>query len=273
MKCEQYRALIEEYVDGELNQQTAAGVDAHLSGCVECAALAASISREQQIYAGYVRDVEVTPQMWASVSARIQSEGRPPQSLLGRIRSGLKHGLIVPRFSPALAAALVLITIGATVGIMSYMQSSQTHREIAVKEGDKDRLGQSGTDSTKPPDVEPPKNEEDKQAQQLPPRQKPVKPAVRPRSTQPDPNRLIKEAEDKYIAAIKILTQDLKKRRPQLDPAIRARLDSELAEIDQTIYSTRQAVRQNPGDPIAFGYLLTAYSKKVDFLREAAAEN
>jgi hypothetical protein len=47
-----------------------------------------------------------------------------------------------------------------------------------------------------------------------------------------------------------------------------ARFDASLAEIDRTIKETRQVVRQNPEDPIALQYLLAAYSKKVDVLRE-----
>jgi hypothetical protein len=56
--------------------------------------------------------------------------------------------------------------------------------------------------------------------------------------------------------------------RSQLDPIVLARFDASLMEIDRTIKETRRIVRENPGDPIALQYLLAAYSKKVDVLRD-----
>ena len=38
--------------------------------------------------------------------------------------------------------------------------------------------------------------------------------------------------------------------------------------LDRTIADTRKAVRQHPDDPVAVQYMLTAYAKKVDVLRE-----
>jgi hypothetical protein len=47
-----------------------------------------------------------------------------------------------------------------------------------------------------------------------------------------------------------------------------ARLDQALASVDRTIAGTRKAVRQHPDDPVAVQYMLSAYSRKVDVLRE-----
>jgi hypothetical protein len=69
-----------------------------------------------------------------------------------------------------------------------------------------------------------------------------------------------------------MLSRDAKKREATLDPASRVRFETALAIIDNTIQETRQAARQNPNDPIALQYLLTAYGKKVDALREMARE-
>jgi hypothetical protein len=82
------------------------------------------------------------------------------------------------------------------------------------------------------------------------------------------PAQLVRDAEYKYLTAIAMLSRDVNRRRPQLDPMMLARFDASLAEIDRTIRETRQVVRGNPEDPIALQYLLAAYSKKVDVLRE-----
>ena len=82
------------------------------------------------------------------------------------------------------------------------------------------------------------------------------------------PAQLVRDAEDKYLTAIAMLSRDVNGRRSQLDPIMLARFDATLADIDRTIKDTRQVVKDNPGDPIALQYLLAAYSKKVDVLRE-----
>jgi hypothetical protein len=54
----------------------------------------------------------------------------------------------------------------------------------------------------------------------------------------------------------------------RLDADTKARFEGELADIDRTIASTRVAVRRDPNDPVAVQYMLRAYRKKVDVLRE-----
>jgi hypothetical protein len=82
------------------------------------------------------------------------------------------------------------------------------------------------------------------------------------------PDRLVREAEQKYLAAIAMLSRNVERRRSYLDAATLARLDHALASIDRTIADTRKAVRRHPDDPLAAQYMLTAYAKKIDVLRE-----
>src|SRR5207247_1317229 len=86
----------------------------------------------------------------------------------------------------------------------------------------------------------------------------------------PTPDELVRQAEEKYLAAIAILSDDVKKRREQLDPNALEQFELVLASIDKTIAETRNAVRKYPDDPVAVQYMMTAYSKKVEVLREMA---
>jgi len=83
---------------------------------------------------------------------------------------------------------------------------------------------------------------------------------------------LLRDAEVKYIKAIAILQNDFEKRRSKLDPKLVAKLEASLSSIDRTIAETRKAVRQNANDPIALQYMLTAYAKKVEVLRDITAD-
>jgi len=284
MNCEVCQPILEEYFDGELNTRHAAEVRAHLAGCRACAAILAELRQEQELFARYERNLEVTPALWAGIEARIKAEKAttlavPPTP---GWRDRLKGFFAMPHISPAFAAALVVLAIGVTVAVMSYLQSHSTGNPSSIaKDSNQPGIGNKNeaaptvpqTGSKEPGHelaVQP--NTEARPDEGRPivkaPKPAPQKQlAVNKPQAPPDPMKLVREAEQKYQAAIAILSQDVSRRRSQIDPAVLARFDSALADIDRTIQETRQIVRRNPDDPVALQYLLGAYAKKVDTLR------
>jgi hypothetical protein len=85
---------------------------------------------------------------------------------------------------------------------------------------------------------------------------------------EPSSDELVREAEQKYVEAIAMLSRDVKRRRSRLDAETAARFERTLTAVDRTIADTRRAARRHPGDPVAAKYMLTAYARKVDVLRE-----
>lgn len=65
-----------------------------------------------------------------------------------------------------------------------------------------------------------------------------------------------------------MLSRDVNRRRSRLDAETVARFEQTLAAVNRTIADTRRAARKHPGDPVATQYMLTAYARKVDVLRE-----
>ncbi len=133
MKCEECLPLIEEYVDGELDGRTAERLGAHLSACAACADELAALGREQEIYAGYRRDLEVTPADWNIVRARIEQErdAAPPAESRSSLRERL--GVLFGRgLRPAFVAALVLALVAVTA-IVLYQRSRNHQGELAVE--------------------------------------------------------------------------------------------------------------------------------------------
>jgi hypothetical protein len=277
MKCEEYRALIEDHVDGLLDDQSTRRLASHTAGCPACAGFYQELKGEQELYARYQRDVEVTPLLWTSIETRIKQERTAqPQGWISRLREQLAGGFSAPRLSPAFAAALVIVAIGATVFVMSRL-NARNPQEIAVNNGNASIAlpGPSNSNATVASSEPGTRNEgnvdvpaggpgdtrEIARANTL---------AVRPRRTPAalTPAQLVRDAEQKYLTAIAMLSRDVNRRRSELDPTLLARFDATLAEIDRSIKETRQVVRGNPEDPIALQYLLAAYSKKVDVLRE-----
>ena len=124
MRCEDCLPLIEEYFDGEVTGQTGEQIGAHLATCTDCSAALDALSFEQEIYARYDRGgLEVTPDLWARVSAEIArtpptevpAEGRP---FLSRARGSLAAALGALAVRPALAPALALLVVAAAAGTL-----------------------------------------------------------------------------------------------------------------------------------------------------------
>ncbi|HSE98989.1 MAG TPA: zf-HC2 domain-containing protein [Blastocatellia bacterium] len=274
MKCEDCVFIIEEYLDGELEQREAERMLSHLSGCAACANVYESLKQEQLVYARYQRDVEVGPAMWAAIQAQMKEpvEVPAPRRSLKEVLAGL---FAAPRLSFAYTVALVLIAVGVTVAVMSYIQSRGSNESAPIAGGGnttQPKTPPGGNDSAPATPNNALKSEPS--APVKTPEKAPEIAAVKPKPKvvkQPlSPEQLVREAEQKYLSAIAILTRDVNKRRSQLDPAVLAKFENAIASIDKAIDETRMAARKNPDDPIALQYMLAAYSKKVDLLREMA---
>ncbi len=292
MKCEECLQVIEEYFDGELDTGVAARISAHLAKCENCARELEALRDEQNLYALYRRDVEVTPQLWTSVASRIREEkAAHASSPANRWRERLASLFGTPRLSPAFAFALLILAVGATAGLMKYMQSHQSSdNQQAISQKQPQQVSTSKEKSNavnSSNDKEKAANEDDNE--QLTPREGKMedrapkvlnaadrvesrRQVVRPLgiADEETPDELVREAEQKYRAAIALLSRDARRRRTLLEPDVQARFDQTLASVDQTINETRRAVRRQPDDPVAVQYMLAAYAKKVEVLREMA---
>jgi len=270
--------LMEEYADGVLDQQAAGLVSSHMGACADCASFYTEIAREQEIYARYQRDIEITPVLWSSIESRIKQErAARPAGLLSRLGERLVGLFAAPRLSPAFAAALVIVAIGITVAVMT-LWNSRGSGELAAR-GNKNEQVETAKgvndSTTQPPPSNAPEKAPDKKELAISDMTPAIKASKAPSgpklvaaAPKPTPEQLVREAEQKYLSAIALLSRDVNRNRSQLDPIMLARFDAALGDIDRTIKDTRRLVRENPGDPIALQYLLAAYSKKVDVLRE-----
>ena len=188
-------------------------------------------------------------------------------------RSVLATALSVPRVSGWATAALVLLAIGATAVFMKY---TQREPQVVVSPPSSVALVKPAAPSPAPiMDATTSTVDTSATSERAPKRRQTVN-GIAPRAQQTlaikTPNQLVREAEQKYLAAIAMLSRDASRKRSQIDPATRARLDQAILSIDRTIAGTRQAVRQHPGDPVVVQYMLSAYARKVDLLRDIAAQ-
>src|SRR5215471_12667891 len=278
MSCEKWLPLIEEFIDGELDDSFIKGLRAHLAACGDCSSEYKQLLKEQELYQNYMRDIEVTPALWAGVQASIQQNGAGP-GLFARIKRLASAFTAGPRLSPVYAMLLVLIAVAVTVIVMR-RQGTPPGTSPGTPNNVPPEIASTSPSPAPPPTATTsPGPKEPSRAE--PPRQEAIVAENRPNSRPPRPaakpapptaEQAVREAEQKYVAAIAILSRDVNKHRSELDPAVAAKFEATLASIDFTIRETRRAVREHPGDPVAAQYMLAAYSEKLDVLREMAGQ-
>jgi hypothetical protein len=106
----------------------------HLSTCPGCTSAFQELQHEQELYAHYRRDVEVTPAQWNIVQARLEQEkDTGPQQPQSRLHAWFGGAAASSRkFYPAIVAALLLIMVGITAGII-YLSRHNSPGELVSR--------------------------------------------------------------------------------------------------------------------------------------------
>jgi Putative zinc-finger len=302
MNCERCKNELEDFLYGELGEERAAGVRAHLADCAVCAALRDEIEQENEIFGRFYEQTSIEPaaEMWDAIRARINSEARERaqidrgawspafrpldsgglkaglQALFRMARAGAFGRLLAPATlrQAAFAALLVALSVAATTIYLKLGDKGAEKFAIKSEEPAPTQPPQHGVTPTPSPsvdfarDVEKPNNGALATNGVKPP----VDRAAPPRklTDQELMNRQIARAEREYQKAIRLLDQAIAKQRDRLDPALIKQYESSLALIDDSINASRRAMRERPDDPTAGQFLLAAYAKKLDLMQDIA---
>lgn len=285
--------VIEDYHDGELDDLAAARVVSHLRGCKECSAALDALKDEAALYRAYRESVErsldVTLAMWETVRRRI-ADSETESAMREPWTSRLRHSFaamataFMPR-SPAMrqvaySAILVVVSVTATliaVGVFRQQTTNDSarheHQLIVRPEQEPPAAASSAgvTAAIGEPPISPKPATNKKRSPFTD-----VSHAAAPRSEEMTPQQYdlframqkIQRAERDYVDAIKVLSTAVNKRKSTLDPRLVAAFEKNLTIVDRTIAQTRKASRDHPGDPEIAQYMLLAYAKKVELLRE-----
>lgn len=137
MKCDDCLNLLAEYIDGEVIEHEAAQVSAHLITCANCTSEFEALTAEQEIYARYDRELNISPSMWNAIEDRTTAESRAVDS---SSRAGLREwfaGLFAaPRLGYAFSGALAVLIVAVVFGLM-YLRMQQQPADKSLVRNDK----------------------------------------------------------------------------------------------------------------------------------------
>lgn len=267
MKCEDCLRLLELFLDREVSRNTRSQISEHLASCEKCRARYRDLERESAFFAENSPAINLSPAFWSRVSQQTQSVRNTSisTSRLSVVESFVRR-LGAVRIGPVLTASIVVCSIGLTSLVMHLINQNRESKSPIV---------QSQVETTAPARTSEVQASANVSQHPLAPR-----PRIEPRrithvvATVRDtsPDELVRDAERKYIEAIAILSRDANRKRSRTDREQLIQFDQTLDAVDRTIAGTRRAVREHPRDPVAVQYMLTAYAKKVDVLRQMLSD-
>jgi len=123
MKCEKYLNLIDDLVEGELDEQSAQHLHLHVFACSECASLYEILKQEKQIYARYLFDAEPSNDLRSKFQAKLESEINNVSQIVqkpARVSFWRAHTNGFWRSSTALAGTGLLILFGLGFAFLNF---------------------------------------------------------------------------------------------------------------------------------------------------------
>jgi hypothetical protein len=282
MNCEQCQIELEDFLYGELKSARAMEIGSHLAACADCRRVRASLEREAEVFSRYHEQAALEPssEMWEAVRERIggrASVARRAESWLARWREWLSFGVpgsllgSAALRQAAFAAILIAVSVTATALYFSMRENSGQPSSGGETVKSVTPQPEPSVTPTGTPGVPPSNNERPEQmVSDQPAVHKPPKPAPRPLTEDELIRQQLARVEREYQQTIQLLDRRIARRKDNLDPALLAHYQSNLALIDNSIVASRRALREQPKDPIAAQFLLAAYARKVELMEEIA---
>jgi len=120
MNCERTAEEMSAYLDGELSEDLARQVEAHLDGCPACAGELRSLRHAATVVTANVPEIELRPEIWYNVHARVANR---PASVRG-------EGLLKLIFGRRWLAVAATAVIALTIGIWGYLRYQDSQEEL-----------------------------------------------------------------------------------------------------------------------------------------------
>ncbi len=112
-KCDYFKDLIlTDYIDGELDKNSAGSVESHLLDCSDCRAFFKEVKDNAALPFQQARHLQVPAGLWGAIKQSIEHENQA-RSPLADFIDRLKGLIVFPRMVPVFASLILMLLAGS----------------------------------------------------------------------------------------------------------------------------------------------------------------
>ncbi|HEV8159181.1 MAG TPA: zf-HC2 domain-containing protein, partial [Pyrinomonadaceae bacterium] len=119
MKCEKYLEMIDDLVEGDLDEQNARQVNLHIFTCQECEYHYETLKQERQMYEQHF-EIESSTQLWTEFQTKLKVTKAnnivKSSNIFVRLFDWKSNIFERLKLTPALACAALLFIVGISFG-------------------------------------------------------------------------------------------------------------------------------------------------------------
>ena len=254
-------ATLQAWFDGELPADAAAEVTAHLNRCLQCAEAARTVEAENQTLSAALAAEFAAPIPTERLRQRVETAVaaiRPPSMPTVSQRPWRISELFVSFRTLAYASVAAMVLLAGFVGLV-YLKKEKVPVSVFKN------------DSTGNVAAIPKESVEGPPLPGVPPKTPTVHGSKVLRRTRPAEidARSLSWQTSQYDYAIARLKEAIKV-QPPMRPSLQVEYEYNMAVIDSTLATSRDAARRNPTDPQTTQLMLAAYQSKVDLMNQIA---
>jgi len=135
MKCEKYLEMIDELVEGDLDEQNARQVNLHIFTCQECEYHYEILKQEREMYEQHF-EIEPSTELWTEFQTKLKvaqanNTVKPSNPFAGIFdwKSGIFERL---KLTPALVCAALLFIFGISFGLLSLLSNNEVSESALI---------------------------------------------------------------------------------------------------------------------------------------------
>ena len=113
-KCDHFKDLIlTDYIDGELDKNSADGVERHLLDCAHCRAFLKEVQDNAALPLRQASQQPVPVELWGAISQRVYANLMNKPSLVADFTEQFKGWVVFPKVVPVLASLVLMFLAGS----------------------------------------------------------------------------------------------------------------------------------------------------------------
>lgn len=127
MNCKECLQFIDDFIEGELDEQNAGQINIHIFGCSECANHFEMLNREKNLYAHYLLEVEAPKDLWIKFQTKLEAEkDSHAAEKFGWFSEWTTNAIGFLRLKPIFSGAAMLILIAVGFGLLKYTPENES---------------------------------------------------------------------------------------------------------------------------------------------------